>query len=473
MPAIARTTTTLARGFVDRLNGIFGFQTGGNGDGKTLPAQSGNPIALMFSMAAELQNRIRIELDRLTTLKDINQMLEEDGFLSGNADKFIALVANYEPRVTFTGTRAAHADQVTAALLHDRLDYLGLRTDYLWRFIMWGDLFLQKELSIDPQLQFDLSRNGGSSLVDQIVRGRQIGTLANVLDLPAHTMFRNSNNQDRFERLSVAFTQVPEAAALWGRPEYAASAINFPLYAVEHARWSHRRQRLTRYGRPALKSVRAQYNKVDVSKFDMLLARHTHSTQLLIFYLNQNVATGSAPGDGITEKDLEAFYESVLRPKKGEFTEISPDTNFILPGQHKVEAVGSAGQFSTSVPEDLYLQIEVMCQGLYAHPRLFGYHHGSATQGRALEAMLWTADQFGDEIRRQEWRQILRPLILWNLWLNGNFTANPDVEWVPRRPPITIAEAKAKGGARPSPKTPGAGGGGGGAAGAGGGASNA
>jgi hypothetical protein len=60
--------------------------------------------------------------------------------------------------------------------------------------------------------------------------------------------------------------------------------------------------------------------------------------------------------------------------------------------------------------------------------------------------MLWMSDQYGDEIRRQEWRQILRPLILWNLWLNGIFTANPSVQWVPKRPPIQLAEAKAKAG---------------------------
>jgi hypothetical protein len=178
----------------------------------------------------------------------------------------------------------------------------------------------------------------------------------------------------------------------------------------------------------------------------MLLARHTASTQILAFYLNRKVGEGQKPGEGVSAKDLEEFYEKTLKPKRGEFTEITPGTNFVLPGQHELEAVGTAGQFSTSVPEDLYLQIELLMQGLYCHPRLFGYQHGSAMSGDALKVMLWMSDQYGDEIRRQEWRQILRPLILWNLWLNGIFTANPSVQWVPKRPPIQLAEAKAKAG---------------------------
>jgi len=446
MPAIGQATVKVARGFVDRLNGIFGYQTSRNGSGLVRPATSGNPIVLQFSMSSELQNRLRIELDRLTTLDDIDRMLEEDCFLSGNIDRLMALVANYEPRITFDGVRSADADKATEAFLKDRIDYVGLRTDYLWRMVMWGDLFLQKELTLDPALSRDLSSNGNSSIVDQLVKGRGVGFISNVLDLPAHTMFRNSNSQDRFSETSRAFTQVPEGAARFGNPRNATGAIDLPFYSIEHARWTARRQRLSRYGRPALKSLRAQYNKVEVSKFDMLLARHTASTQILAFYLNREVGEGQKPGEGITAKDLEEFYEKTLKPKRGEFTEITPGTNFVLPGQHKLEAVGTAGQFSTSVPEDLYLQIELLMQGLYCHPRLFGYQHGSATSGDALKVMLWMADQYGDEIRRQEWRQILRPLILWNLWLNGIFTANPSVEWVPKRPPIQLAEAKAKAG---------------------------
>lgn len=452
MPAIARRTSQMAATFVDRLNGLFGYQTGRPaGGGRSLPSQLGNQIALMFSFGNELMKRLKIEMDRLTTLDDVNRMLEEDVFVAGNLDKFIALVTNYEPTITFQGVRSAEAARVTDGLLMDRLDYASLRGDWIWRLISWGDLFLQRELIVDPAIDSDLTKDA-DKLAMEIAKGRPIGFVAGVLDLPAHSMFRNSNSQDRFSSPRAAFTQVPEGAARFSQPQNAPGALDFPLYSIDHARWGRGRQRDPRYGRSALKSLRAQYNKLEVSKFDLLIARHTQSTQKLVFYLNHNVAEGNAPGAEITPEQLQDFYDTVLKPKRGEYTELGPDTNFVLPGQHHVEAVGTAGQFSMSVPEDLYLGLEIEMQGFFCHPRLFGYQHGSAVSGDALKVMLWMADQFGDEIRRQEWRQILRPLVQWNLWMNGIFTATPSVDWVPRRPPITLAEAEAKGRSEPSPE---------------------
>jgi len=450
MPAIAKRTTELASRFVDRLNGLLGYPVVRPGNGRSLPARLGNEIALLFSFGEELMKRIKIEFDRLTALDDINRMLEEDGFVAGNIDKFIALVTNYQPRITFTGLRSAEAEAATSRLLDDRIDYAANRGDWLWRLVCWGDLFLQREVLVDPAIAADLAA-GTDALAGELARGRAIGMVGSVLDLPAHSMFRNSNSQDRFAETRRAFTQIPEGAAHLSRPQESPGAVDFPLYSIEHARLGRGRQRDPRYGRSVLKSLRAQYNKIEVSKFDLLIARHTHSTQKLVFYLNSNVAEGQAPGAGITEDHLRTFYETVLKPKRGEFTELSPDTNFVMPGQHQVEAVGTAGQFSMSVPEDIYLFVEIEMQGLLVHPRLFGYQHGSATSGDALKVMLWMADQFGDELRAQEWRQILRPLVLWNLWMHGIFTATPSVAWVPRRPPIQIAEAAAKASSAPAP----------------------
>jgi len=444
VPAISRRTVDLVSRFVDRINGLFGYQTDDkDATGRKVPAKSGHEIAIMFSMASGLYDRIKTEMDRLITLDDINRMVEEDAFVAGTLEKFIALVTNYEPRVTFTGIRMKEAQEATDRLLFDRLDYLGMRSDALWRLVCWGDLFWQRELIVDPAVAGDLSSKGSQALVEQVIKGRPIGFVAGILDLPAHAMFRNSDTRDRFPDPAIAFTQVPEGVGRYMDARTAPGAVNLPLYAIEHARWAPRRQRQSRYGRPALKSLRGQYNKLEVGKFDLLLARHTSSTQKLAFYLNSNVPTGSAPGHGISEEDLAAFYDQVLKPKRGEFTEISPDTNFILPGQHRVEAVGSSGQFSMSVPEDLYLSLEVEMQGFFCHPRLFGYQHGSSTSGDALKVMLWMADIFGEEVRRQEWSQMLRPLVLWNLWLQGIFTATPVIEWAPRRVPIDLAQVAA------------------------------
>src|SRR5574337_509633 len=143
MPTIANTTRTVAQRFVDRLYGVFGVQTVPTTTSDTLPKQSGHPIALQFSVGGELYNRIRVELDRLRALDDVNRMLEEDGFLAGNIDKRFALVENYEPRIRFQGARSAAADKITQELLRDRLRYFGMRGDLLWRLVMWGDLFLQ------------------------------------------------------------------------------------------------------------------------------------------------------------------------------------------------------------------------------------------------------------------------------------------------------------------------------------------
>jgi len=362
---------------------------------------------------AWLFDKIKVEMDRLSTLTDIRIMLDEAPYIDGVCNKFILWATVDNPRITFSGGSEKKAEKITNNLL-ERIEYMLRRGDYLYNGLFL-EAFLKKQISFTAGID-----QNPEKLIDEFRKGLPLGRIEDVLGpLQSETMFRNSNKQDLFDNPRQAFYQVPEP---YNNPNIPVQQNVFKDWfhqmLILHPRWNHRRQKSHRYSRPALKPVRKAYNRTELSATDAVVQRHLAASRLLVMYLKKNVEAGETPGVG--QDELDKFVQDfVLKYPKG-FNKAG--TVYITSGEHEVASVGDLN-LTLSKPADIFMHFDFMSVGLMLHPVLAGFTGGEGGRitGPLLEQLKKNLEIDVASVNSWEDREILLPLIYFELFLNGVF----------------------------------------------------
>lgn len=362
-----------------------------------------------------LFDKIRVEQDRLSTLTDIRIMLDEAPYIDGVCNKFCLWATVDKPKITFSGGSEKRAEKITHELL-ERIEYYSRRGDYLYNGLFL-ESFLKKQISVTDGV---MDRIGSATLAKEFAKGLSIGRIDDILGpIPAETMFRNSDKQDKFPNPTQAFYQVPEE---YNNPNTPVSEKPykdwFHQMMIIHPRWNHRRQKSHRYSRPALKPIRKAYNRTEVSAQDAVVQRHYAASRLLVMYLNRTVESGNTPG--ATTDEITTFLEDyVTKYPRG----ISRAGDFyVTSGANELKSVGDLN-ITLSKPADIFMHFDFMSVGLMLHPMLAGYMggEGGRVSGPLLEQLKKNLEVEVASVNTWENREQLLPIIYFELFLNGIF----------------------------------------------------
>jgi len=366
---------------------------------------------------AWLFDKIKVEMDRLTTLTDIRIMLEEAPYIDGVCNKFILWTTVGKPQLTFTGGSKIRAERIVNDML-DRISYHSRRGDYLHAGLFL-EAFLKKQLSFTTGV-VDAFSSDPKSLMREFRAGLALGQIDDILGpLPAETMFRNSDKQDLFPNPEQAFYQVPEELNNPNMPvQHKAVKEWFHNMFILHPRWNNRRQKSHRYSRPALKSVRKAYNRTEMSATDAVVQRHLAATRLLVMYLKRHVAGNDDVG--ASKDEVSSFIEDFVQRYPTGFNK--PGTVYITSGEHEVDSVGDLN-ITLSKPADIFMHFDFMSVGLMLHPVLAGFTGGEGGRitGPLIEQLRGNLAMDIEAVNAWEDNEILLPLCYFELFLHGIF----------------------------------------------------
>jgi hypothetical protein len=365
---------------------------------------------------AFLLEKLRVEIDRLITLSDIRVILDEAPYVEGVCNKFINWTKG-KPRFTFTGNSSKRAERVVNDML-ERTQYLARRGDYLYNGLFL-ECFLKKQISFEEGVE-DALTSSAARLGAEFMSGMPLGRVEDLLGpLPAETIFRNSDKQDKFRDPKKAFYQVPEP---FNNPNVPLPMQSFKEFfhvmQIIHPRWNHRRQKSHRYSRPSLKPIRKAYNRTELSATDAVVQRHLAASRLLVIYLKKAVETGEAPG--CSQDDIDVFTNNFISHYPTGFNK--PGTVYITSGEHEVKSIGDMN-LTLSKPSDIFMHFEFMSIGLMLSPLLAGFMggEGGRVTGPLLEQLRNNLAMDIETVNGWEDMEILLPLCYFELFLNGIF----------------------------------------------------
>ena len=362
-----------------------------------------------------IQEKLKVEMDRLSTLTDIRVMLDEAPYIDGVCNKFILWATVDRPKVIFQGGTEKRATKIVNEML-ERIEYFSRRPDFLYHGLFL-EAFLNKKVSLTEGISAPNSPI--DSVLSEYRRGMSLGKIEEILGpLPPETMFRNSDKQDKFEKPGQAFYQVPEDYNNPSNMMHKQNCEWFHQMFMLHPRWNHRRQKSHRYSRPALKPVRKAYNRTEMSATDAVVQRHLAASRLLVIYLKKNVEASDAPG--CTQDELTRFMEDFVMRYPTGFNK--PGTVYVTSGDHQVDSVGDLN-LTLSKPADIFMHFDFMSVGLMLHPVLAGFTGGEGGRitGPLLEQLKKNLEVDVKAVNDWEDREILLPLIYFELFLNGIF----------------------------------------------------
>jgi hypothetical protein len=368
-----------------------------------------------------IQKKLEVESDRLSTLTDIRIMLEDASYVDGPADTFCRWATGGDINFTFEGGSTAKAKRIIGDFL-ERIEYNNdLRSDLLYNAIFL-ELFIKQQIVFSDDFMGLMSNLDLQKMMDALKRGMTIGRINEILTPAPETMFRNSNEQDRFDNPRQAFYQVPEP---YNKSNYFTSTGQksqfqewFHSLFIIHPRWNHKRQKNQRYSRPALKSARKAFNRTELSTTDAVIQRHLTASRLLIIYLKKNVATGEEPG--VDSDVIENYAQEFIKKYPTGFNK--PGTVLFESGANEVDSVGELN-ITLSKPADIFMQLELLFLGYLFPAGLVGYSggEGSRASGPLLEQLKKALEVNIDTVNKFEDNKIFLPLVNMELALNGIF----------------------------------------------------
>jgi len=188
-------------------------------------------------------SRLSADQARREVIKTCRRMYEEDPRADGVLHTLARDMVGAGLTVT---TGSAKADRIAAELM-DRLDLVSRLDDWIRLSARDGDSFLEMEVSADREI-------------------------VGVTRKPTFEMYRNSNQQDKFDDPTRAFWW-SDALYQTGKPP--ADALWFAEWQIVHARWSHDEGQ--RYGRPLFKSATGAWKRITEGELDVATRRKTRA----------------------------------------------------------------------------------------------------------------------------------------------------------------------------------------------------
>lgn len=368
-----------------------------------------------------INDKLKVETDRLATLTDIRIMLEQASYVDGPCDQFCRWATEGKINLNFNGGSEKRASRIVGDML-ERINYNIMRPDLLYNFIFL-ELFIKQQVEFsDDFIGLMALKSEPDKIVSEFQRGMTMGQISEILTPAPETMFRNSNYQDKFDNPMRAFYQVPEVYnqqntfAMTGQKQQFQEWFHHLM--ILHPRWNFRRQKSQRYSRPALKSARKHFNRAEMSSTDAVIQRHLTASRLLVIYLKKNVENGETPG--ATVEEVESYAKEFIRKYPRGFNK--PGTVLIESGANEVESKGDLN-ITLSKPADIYMHLELLFLGFLFPTQLTGYSggEGGRVTGPLLEQLKKCLEVNIGAINLSEDRNILLPLINMELGLHGIF----------------------------------------------------
>jgi hypothetical protein len=190
----------------------------------------------------------RLEWDRRTVLREIEQLLKEDTRVKRANRTFAATAVRKGLTVSVTSPVseqiAADAQTVIDTLIRD--------CQVNAKLASWGRILLKEgDLFLNPVIDVQTRR------------------IKNIKRLPAISMQRNEDMMGSFQDLDAAFQQIdPITNDILQR---------FPLWAVNHIRWDH--EEGERYGNSQYLQMRGFWKKLNMTEEDLVVRRRTRAPQ--------------------------------------------------------------------------------------------------------------------------------------------------------------------------------------------------
>jgi len=367
-----------------------------------------------------VHKKLEVESDRIATLTDIRIMLDDASYVDGPADTFCRWATEGDLNLTFNGGSTVKAKRIIGDFL-ERIRYEDSRADLLYN-ALFLELFIKQQITFSDDFMGLIVRPDLNNIMSALQRGMTIGRIEEILTPAPETIFRNSNEQDKFDNPRKAFYQVPEPYNLSNYYISTGERSQFQEWFhnlfIIHPRWNHRRQKNQRYSRPVLKSARKAFNRTELSATDAVIQRHLTASRLLIIYLKKNVETGEAPG--VDTDVIEKYAQEFLKKYPTGFNK--PGTVLFESGANQVDSVGELN-ITLSKPADIFMHLELLFLGYLFPAGLQGYSggEGSRASGPLLEQLKKALEVNIGVVNTFEDNNILLPLIDMELALNGIF----------------------------------------------------
>ncbi|MCL5292813.1 MAG: portal protein, partial [Actinobacteria bacterium] len=326
-----------------------------------------------YSKHDRLAQRFKVDQDRLTILKEVNEMYHSD-------DRAKAIIDNTSEDATYGGFEVTVAEaeggrtEEAQQILNDTRKLFGGLVGWAKKGLIEGDLFLQVVVA--------------DSDVVELIR------------MPASTMRRNSNDKDKFDDPLKAYAQVdPLSGAAYALEINLAQVDSwFAEWQVTHARWNHLGGR---YGNSLFRSSRGSYKKAREGETDMAIRRKTRAG---IKYVHEL--------EDASEAELEAYKERNKDTLKNPFAAIA---DFFTNKKTKITAI--QGDAKLDQIKDVEHHINTMFVSSPIPKSLVGY--GESINRDVLDK------QEAQYLRRLEsvadWvnEQIIKPVLDLQLLLKG------------------------------------------------------
>jgi hypothetical protein len=425
MPPLSLSATSRKLSFLDR---IFGTTSDGDKVQKMIsdvpkPDRSNGKGFITEFDDPRIQwvnDKLKVESDRLHCLADCRTMLDDGSYIYGPADQFCRWSTEGKLNFTFTGGSTVKAQRIVGDML-DRIGYNDMmRQDLLFNAIFIESFIKQNVSFSDDFMNLVSGVMNPNRVISEFQRGMIIGQIDELLLPPAETMFRNSNSQDKFDNPKQAFYQIPEPYNQQNTYQMNQTPQQYQEWFhnmfIIHPRWNHRRQKSQRYSRPALKSARKYFNRTELSSTDACIQRHLTATRLLVIYLSKFVETGEKPG--ATDAEIEAYAKDFVKKYPRGFNKAG--TVAIESGANEIDSVGDLN-ITLSKPTDIFMHLELLFMSCLFPPQLAGWKGDGRLDGNMLDQLKKILEVNIGSVNNFEDSEWLLPLINFELALHGIF----------------------------------------------------
>ncbi len=341
-----------------------------------------------YSKHDRIAARFKVEQDRLTILKECNEMYFND-------DRVKAIVDNTAEDATYGGfdilvsdVAGGNIDNVSEQLNKTRLLFKKLPA-WVKKGLIEGDICLQ--VVVDK---------------NEIVK---------LVRMPAFQMRRNSNDQDTFDDPLKAFAQVDPLSGAAFALELTQTDVDawFAEWQIVHARWNHLGGR---YGNSMFRSSRGSYKKIREGEMDMAIRRKTRAG---IKYVHEL--------EDATPLEIEAYKERNKDVLANAFAAVS---DFFTNKKTKVSAI--QGDAKLNEIKDVLHHINTMFVGSPIPKSLLGYGEDinrdvlNKQEAQYLRKLEMVEDWIND--------QVIKPIIDLQLLLIGILpeSVTYEIQWPDR-----------------------------------------
>jgi hypothetical protein len=340
---------------------------------------AGSPTSIFDDKLSKMADALK-QMDRKKIFQLVSEMSEDGAVADKSLEKLCGDASNNEVKIDAAPRRKAMIKDML-----ERIGYQEKRSQYLYKMVSDGDIFLQLEWA-RPSTKTKLAY------------------IADIMLMPVDTMLRNVDDADRFTSPSQSFAQVEDIANGF-------MALNlewFPWIKIVHGRNDPHKSKFFGYGRSGWISGLRVFNIAMMLLEDSAIMRHENSGAIRKHRVGVNAQT--------------RVDQSVINEYKSKFEQQMNNrtTDVFIGGTNDFEYEGGTQNIMTNV-DDIMFAFSILSIAIdYPIDLLSGMIKKTAS-GEELFRKEIVVKRAVKSIIKKENEQILRPLIDRELLLSGSF----------------------------------------------------